>query len=184
MTRRAKGIAVLAVQLVLVLSIAAKYAWERHSCPRVWTRTAQFDPDRPLRGRYLALTLTADACGLPLDKASSQREWMNGRETSDIRSRQWSVFPHAKDGALSAVLADDSHPEEKEILTLRGGMPCRYAALNAPTEFFLSESAKTPFPLAHGEELWAEVTVPPSGPPRPIQLAISDGKNFRILNLH
>ena len=29
----------------------------------------------------------------------------------------------------------------------------------------------------------AEVTVPPSGPPRPIQLAISDGKNFRVLDL-
>jgi hypothetical protein len=37
--------------------------------------------------------------------------------------------------------------------------------------------------LPPGQELWAEVTVPSSGPPRPIQLALSDGKQFHVLNL-
>jgi hypothetical protein len=183
MTTRAKGIAVLVVQLALVLSIAAKYAWERHSCPRVWTRTGQFDPDLPLRGRYIALTLTADACALPRDKANVQHDWKNGHETSDILSWQWSVLPRAKDGALTGILADDARPEEKEVLTLRNGMPCNYGQLNASTEFFISERARQPFPLAPGEQLWVEVTVPPSGPPRPIQLALSDGKIFRVLDL-
>jgi len=27
------------------------------------------------------------------------------------------------------------------------------------------------------------VTVPPSGPPRPVRLAVSDGKEFRVLDL-
>jgi hypothetical protein len=31
--------------------------------------------------------------------------------------------------------------------------------------------------------LWALVTVPPSGPVRPVKLAISDAKGFHVLNL-
>ena len=37
----------LVVQLVLVLSIAEKYVYERKVCPRVWVRTAQIDPNLP-----------------------------------------------------------------------------------------------------------------------------------------
>ena len=33
------------------------------------------------------------------------------------------------------------------------------------------------------QELWAEVTVPRKGPPRPIQLAIKNGTDWRPLNL-
>ncbi len=57
MTQRSRGVVLLVVQLVLVLSIAGKYVYERKVCPRVWVRTAQFDPDLPFRGRYLALRL-------------------------------------------------------------------------------------------------------------------------------
>ncbi|MEO7028255.1 MAG: hypothetical protein ABI147_02500 [Acidobacteriaceae bacterium] len=183
MTIRAKGVAVLAVQLALVLSIAVKYAWERHTCACVWTRAVQFDPEQPLRGRYLALTLIADACALPLDKAEPRNDWRNGRKTSDVGSWQWQVLPRARDGALTAVLADDSRPEDAEALVLRNGVPCSRASLNSTTEFFIAEHAKAPFPLAKGEELWAEVTMPPSGPPRPVRLAVSDGRNFRVLAL-
>ena len=57
MTRRSRGVVVLVVQVVLVLSIAGKYVYERKVCPRVWVRTAQIDPNLPFRGRYLALRL-------------------------------------------------------------------------------------------------------------------------------
>jgi len=45
MTQRNRGLALLAVQLVLVLSIAGKYVYERKACPRVWVRTAKIDPN-------------------------------------------------------------------------------------------------------------------------------------------
>ena len=61
------GLILLLVQLVLVLSVAGKYLYERQTRPRVWTRATQFDPALPLRGRYLALQLLVDACGLPRD---------------------------------------------------------------------------------------------------------------------
>jgi hypothetical protein len=182
MTTRTKGLLVLAVQMALVLSIAAKYAWERHSCPRVWTRAVQFDPNQPVRGRYLALSLYADACSLPPQKlthvfGNTLHGW--GPTNPEV----WDVVLTAKNGNLSAVLADPKNPAEASTLTLPAGHPCQAALLSNQTEFFIAEHAQTPFPLTPGNELWAEVTVPPTGPPRPLRLAISDGKNFHVLNL-
>jgi hypothetical protein len=49
------------------------------------------------------------------------------------------------------------------------------------TEFFIPDTAKPPFPLQKGQELWVEVTVPAAGPPRPIQLALSGSDGFHPL---
>ena len=57
------SIVVLAVQLALVSSIAAKYLYQRRTCPRVWTRTVAVDPEGVMRGRYLALQLVVDGFG-------------------------------------------------------------------------------------------------------------------------
>ncbi|HEY5330822.1 MAG TPA: hypothetical protein VIJ79_13120 [Acidobacteriaceae bacterium] len=183
MTLRTKGLAVLVVQLGLVLSIAAKYAWERHTCPRVWTRATQFDPSEPIRGRYIALRLHASACGLPLGKDDEEYGPNAAGEQAVFHTHSWKVVPAVRDGKLAPVVASEQRPEETQQLTLRSGLPCEFAALSGYTEFFIAEHAKTPFPLAAGEELWAEVTVPPSGPPRPVRLAVSDGRNFRVLDL-
>ena len=56
--------------------------------------------------------------------------------------------------------------------------------LQKTVDYFIPDAAKTPFPLKKGEELWVEVTVPPMGPPRPIQLAISKDGAFTPLALH
>ena len=183
MTLRAKGVAVLVVQLALVLSIAAKYAWERRTCPRVWTRATQFDPIEPIRGRYIALTLHANACGLPPGNEGEDYGPNGTGEQAAFHTHTWKVVPVARDGKLAPVVAGEQRPEETQTLTLRRGLPCEFATLSGYTEFFVAEHAKTPFPLGPGEELWAEVTVPPSGPPRPVRLAVSDGKNFRVLDL-
>ena len=49
------SIALLLIQLALVSSIAAKYIYQRWRCPRAWTRTVAYDPELPMRGRYLAM---------------------------------------------------------------------------------------------------------------------------------
>lgn len=183
MTMRAKGLAVLAVQLLLVLSIAGKYAWERQHCPRIWTRTMQFDPEQPIRGRYLALTLRASACGLSDADALQDYAYTSYTGARKPTEKSWKVVPAVRDGKLAPSLAGDAHPEETQQLVLRNGVPCEAATLSGNVEYFIGEHAQQPFPLKHGEELWAEVTVPPTGPPRPLRLAISDGKNFRVLDL-
>jgi GDYXXLXY protein len=176
MTARGRGLVLLVVQLVLVLSIAAKYVYERKTCPRVWVRTAQIDPNQPFRGRYLALQLAVDACGLPHDAAAS----LGGPGVNLVHTTgwKWRVKPEVRAGKLIAVLAgDDVRPELTQELTQRGER-CDRATLTEFAEYFIGDQAKSPFPLKSNEELWVEVTVPPSGPPRPIQLAMSNGSTF------
>lgn len=183
MTMRAKGVALMVVQLALVMSIAVKYAWERAHCPMVWTRAVQYDPERIIRGRYLALTLRADACGLESGETAQDYGWNSHQEWASFHAQQWKVVPAVRDGKLAPRLAKDDRPEETEQLIQRKDAPCEAATLSEPVEFFVPEHAKGPFPLKPGEELWAEVTVPPSGPPRPVRLAVSDGKSWRVLDL-
>ncbi len=189
MSARRSGLVVLAIQLALVLSIGAKYAWERHHCPMVWTRAERYDPEQPIRGRYLGLYLHASACGLPrqvtygplppphVSQGGRVQEWQNGKVL------MWRVVPAVRDGQLSAKVADETKPGPTQTLTLAPNDPCEYAWLDGTSEFFIPEHAKSPFPLQKGQMLWALVTVPPSGPVRPVKLAISDAQGFHVLNL-
>jgi hypothetical protein len=179
---RRKGVIVLLVQMALVLSIAAKYAWERHSCPMVWTRATQFDPARPLRGRYLALTLGADACGLPASHVGGAFGWNPTHQWSRDAAFQWNVVPAVRNGKLAPQPVSEG-TVGSTLMSQAKDVPCEYASLNEQTEFFVAEHAQTPFPLQQGQELWALVTVPTSGPPRPVRLAVSDAKGFRVLDL-
>ncbi len=49
---------------------------------------------------------------------------------------------------------------------------CDQMRLRQPVNFYIAEHAQSPLPVKQGDELWIEVTVPPKGPPRPIQLAL------------
>ena len=61
MNSLSKGIIVGALQCVLVLSLTGKLFYDRSTCPRVWVKTMPWDPNLPIRGRYLALVLTPDS---------------------------------------------------------------------------------------------------------------------------
>lgn len=168
---------------MLVLSVAAKFAWERHACPMVWTRAAQYNPDLPLRGRYLALTLTADACGLPSVAAMPGWQWgTQGDPPRPRKMRRWQAHLFAREGHLGLAAAPDDQSENALGASLGEGFPCDAARLDEPIDFFVSEKAQLP-PRKPGEDLWVLVTVPPSGPPRPVKLAVSDGRTFRPLDL-
>jgi hypothetical protein len=183
MRRRLAAALLLVVQLALVLSIAGKYLYERRTRPRIWARTAQFDPNAPLRGRYLALHLGIDACGLPHDKehyTQGYQDFNSGKRGPG--TYRWSVSLGVRDGHLLPVLEDHARsPEGILSLTQAENRGCERVPLSEETEFFIPDTAKTPFPLKKGEELWVEVTAPKSGPPRPIQLALSDSSGFHPL---
>ena len=177
MTRRNRDLMLLSVQIVLVVSIAAKYVYERRVYPRVWVRTSPVDLSLPLRGRYLALSLAVNACSLPKDKA----QFMNGYQTTPGFWR-WRVKPEAIASKLVPTLAKDTtRPEDTQDLTLWQNQTCDHATLSDLADYFIGDQAKSPFPLKPGQELWVEVTVPPSGPPRPIQLALKNGSDFKPL---
>ena len=185
MNRTLAAVLLLCVQLGLVLSVAGKYLYERRTCPRVWARAAQFDPGQPLRGRYLALQLAIDACGLPHDTAHFTPGYrdVNAGETGPGTYR-WSVSLGVQDGHLVPSLEELVHsPEGGQYLVQMENRGCERVPLSSETELFIPDTAHPPFPLKKGEELWVEVTVPKSGPPRPIQLALSDANAFRPLRI-
>jgi hypothetical protein len=178
-----RAVLLLAIQAALVLSIAGKYLYERKTCPRVWVRAAQHNPNAPLRGRYLAMQLVVDACALPRDEAYRKR-YADKSATALISTWRWAVRLEVKGGKLVPVLASGTdRPEMTDELTMRGDRPCDRATLSQGVDYYISDTAKSPFPAKKDEELWVEVTVPPMGPPRPIQLAVSKDGVFTPLVL-
>ena len=116
-----KGIVLGVLQCALVFSLTGKLFYDRATCPRIWVKTMRYDPNLPIRGRYLSLMLAPDVGAPYFDRTSNQR----------------------------VVFFVPEHPEEFESRSFRP---------NAP-------------------ELWAEVTIPRQGPPRPIRLGIKkDGQ--------
>src|SRR5713101_8443447 len=91
-----KGITLAVLQLALVASLAAKYAIDRVRFPRVWAQTVAYDPDLPIRGRYLSVRVRVDA-----DRVYGNSELPDGN-----RGNFWSdhrdVYLRAEGGHLVA----------------------------------------------------------------------------------
>jgi hypothetical protein len=144
MKPRHRGIALGVLQCLLVLSVAGKYAWDRERLPRAWVRTGPIDPNLPIRGRYIALQL--EVALTPQATAYQPVE----------------LF--AENGVLKA------RPSSRASGVMVTGGP--HPVLTEAVAYFIPEHAADPANLRPGEELWAEVSVPKSGPPRPIRLGI------------
>jgi hypothetical protein len=169
MTNLQKGLILAVAQLALVASLAAKYAMDRAQLPRVWVQTVPYDPNLPIRGRYISFRLLVST-EYPLENPQNLG-WQ-------LRNVTLSV----KDGHLFADPADHPTGLHVERWTMNnGGEPA--TALTEQLAFFLPEHATDPSFRRPGQELWVEVSVPKSGPPRPIQLAIKQGDTFTPLNL-
>src|SRR5229473_7900302 len=178
MTALQKGLLLGVLQVAIVTSLGAKLAWDRHRLPRGWARVGVYDPNLPIRGRYLALQLDVvcdNAAAAPAAPASPR----------DMRRPQMfnSGYVRGKLRVENGRLASDctSSAEGVEMFRrLRWGQPAT-TNLSEPVLFFLPEHATDPWKQAKGGELWAEVTLPASGPPRPIRLAIKQGDTFTPL---
>ncbi|MBV9073162.1 MAG: hypothetical protein JOZ10_05970 [Acidobacteria bacterium] len=158
-----KSLVVAALQVAIVLSLGGKLMYDRAHRPRVWVRTGSIDPDLPIRGRYMTLNLQVHAEGFkPPANGKNDANWYNWQsvdltvENGDLVAR-----PAAQQSELS--------------LATWGTRPNQTASdlffLWPSVAFFLPEHAEVPR-LKTGDELWAEVTIPRKGPPRPIQLAM------------
>jgi hypothetical protein len=196
LTLSAASLALLIFQLGIVSTVAAKYLYQRWTCPRVWTRAAAIDPQLPMRGRYLALQLTVDGCQSTLPSAKSAnfpRDFSGAVQPGPYALRRNAVDFRAnlkvENNILVAVRpegaeiagAEDSNFGEEVVGT--AGSPCNEMRLASSIDFFIADTAQSPLPLKGGQELWIEVTVPPKGPPRPIQLALKDNGTWKPLDL-
>jgi hypothetical protein len=184
------SLVLLVIQLAIVSSIAAKYLYQRWSCPRVWTRTVVYDPELLMRGRYLSLQLIVDGCQstLPSAEQAAVPRNLDGVPTGNtfsIHADQPVHFPaqlKVEGNKLLAIrIPEDDSRSGGQMVAAWPGSSCEDLRLNEPVNFYIAEDAATPAPVKAGQELWIEVTVPHKGPPRPIQLALKDGGAWRPL---
>ena len=183
------SVVLLIFQLLIVSSIAGKYLWQRWRCPRVWTRAAAIDPDLPMRGRYLSLHLTVDGCQstLPSAKFATFPRDVNGA----IKPGPYVLRPQpvlfsanlkVQNNQLVALrLEGQEDSAAGEEISAAPGAPCNQMQLSDPVDFYIADTVKSPLPLQPNQELWIEVTVPPKGPPRPLQLALKDNGTWKPL---
>jgi hypothetical protein len=144
-----------------------------------------------MRGRYLALELTVDGCQstLPSAKDANFPRDVNGAvQPGPYVLRPQTIDFHANLKVVNNTLVavriegqEDSNAGEEVVGT--ASSPCNQMQLASSTDFFISDTAQSPLPLKPGQELWIEVTVPPKGPPRPMQLALKDNGAWKPLDL-
>jgi hypothetical protein len=182
------SLALLLIQLAIVSLIAAKYLYQRWTCPSVWTRAAAYDPQLPMRERYLSLQLFVDGCQstLPSAKAATFPRDINGAAIRGPYLMRASASFHAdlkvENNRLLAIrIQDDQNGTLGQEVSAWPGSPCEAMRLDAAVDFYIAGHAADPSRLKPGQELWIEVTVPPQGPPRPIQLALKDNGVWKPL---
>jgi hypothetical protein len=170
-----KGIIVGILQVGMVASLGAKLLYDRATKPRVWVRAASYDPDLPFRGRYVSLQVPVEPTFAVVRKERTDAE---GKAHVNYEPNWAFVRLEVKDKKLVAHREDASSPNQVWIDGTTGE-----ARLSRPILFFIPEHVPDPSRVDQGEELWVEVTIPRKGPPRPIQLAVKKGSEWRPLEL-
>jgi hypothetical protein len=163
MTPLTKGLLVGAAQVLLVAGVGARFLFDHAVYQRVWVRTAPVDPDLPVRGRYVSLRAIVDA-------RPPQAVTPDGGATFAARL--------AIENDRLVAIADEAGWQN--VTGARCGRdPCW--TLSRPLAYFIPEGVADPSRREPGEELWVEVTVPPKGAPRPLQLGVKSGGNLEPL---
>lgn len=165
MTRRGAGIALAVVHVALVGALGLKLLADRARLPRAWARTMPYDPSLPIRGRYVRLRLEVPIAPLPADVVAGG----SARVRLEVENGRLRGVPDT--GLRFNVVSVDT-----------AGGSAR-GALAEPVAFFIPEHVPDPSIRPAGEELWAEVTVPAAGPPRPIRLGVLRDSSLTPLDL-
>jgi uncharacterized membrane-anchored protein len=163
-----KGVAVALVQMLLVLLVGAKLYVDRWRYPQVWVETAPYDPELPLRGRYVRLLAVVGVDTTAADTTSGGMWLYRQRGRLEVRGDRLVAVPD----------------EQGRVLFSRGtcrGEEC--VTLTEPLAFFIPEDVPDPSIRGRGEDLWVKVTVPPRGAPRPIELGVRSGGDIEPLRL-
>lgn len=161
-----KGLLLAGLHVALVVSLGAKLIIDRATQPRVWVQAAPFDPNLPIRGRYVRLRLEltpGPGLDFPAPKTVTTPSGSYVRPP-DPQPVQLTV----EDGRLVARPGSESGGIVAEVIDRNG----RRIVLREPVAYFIPEYVPDPSIRAAGEELWVEVTIPRRGGPRPIRLGI------------
>ena len=166
MNALAKGLIVATAQVALTASVGVKFLVDRANYPRVWVETAPYDPDMPIRGRYVSIALVVDAArdAAPVED-TLDREMFNSR--LEVR------------GDRLVAVEDEAG---RHWVTQRSCGAAKCWQLANSVAYFIPEHGADPSRRPAGETLWVEVTVPPTGAPRPLRLGVKKGGELTPLD--
>src|SRR6266850_740468 len=170
MTSRTKGLVVAALHIAIVSTLGAKLVADRATLPRVWAEVAPYDPDLPIRGRYVSLQVKVEPRGFgeQAGQGSSQGNSQAGWD--------WGYGHLSVEGDhLVATRADSGEGHPLRLRTENGRL---VATLTTPVAYFIPEHATD---TSRKDGLMVEVTVPRKGPPRPIRLGVKEGEKITPL---
>jgi hypothetical protein len=163
MTARTKGLIVAAAHVAIVCTLGAKLLADRATLPRVWVEVASYDPDLPIRGRYVRLQIIATPRGF---------------EDSGDQSQAWGWARLSVEG--DRLIATRTEYPTRHFLRIQKQGDRVVATLGTPVAFFIAEHAVDP---SRRPGLMVEVSVPRKGPPRPVRLGIREGGTITPLEL-
>jgi hypothetical protein len=168
MNQLQKGLVFALIQVVFVSSLGAKLLWDRSRLPRGWAAMQGYDPDLPIRGRYMSFTLLVNA-----DRIFSEAAQSQPHPPSAIAA--WNVYLTVENGKIVANPADHFTGLSVAAPTARQGQIL--AALSPPVVYFIPEHATDPLRGRRPGTLFIEATIPRKGSPRPIRLGVQvDGR--------
>jgi hypothetical protein len=183
-----KATVIALIHVAIVCSLGAKLLYDRATRPRVWVKTQNYDPNLPIRGRYVALRPLFDD-----PTPTKLPETKNGpafpRMTYDFMEGTISVV----DGKAIVNRTDGQSGAIRFTRTwdVRNWDPKTWDANTRsvlttwePVLYFIPDTAPNPSALKAGEELWVELTIPRKGPPRPIQLALKSNGKWLPIDIH
>jgi hypothetical protein len=162
MTPAMKGLVLAVLHVLLVCGLGGKLLIDRAIRPRVWVDVAPFDPDLPIRGRYVRLQVLPVARGFT--QAIEQSGWGD-------------ALLSVEEGRLIATRCDSPCGEPVRVRTENGETTI---VLATPVAYFIPEHVPDP---SSRPGLVAEVTVPRKGPPRPIRLGVREGERIIPIDL-
>lgn len=190
-----KAVIVALAQILLITSLGAKLLYDRRTCPQAWFKTQRYDPNLPIRGRYLSLQLGMKDSRTPEEIESKFGNEIRANENQRAKSPLHLRSPFRFGNECGSIAVRDGMPvavfdqsgttwncDNLSFFRLRteGAMSNTSLRLNDAVLFFIPDTAQDPSHLSAGEELWVLATIPRKGPPRPIKLGIKKSGETEI----
>ena len=163
MTTRGAGVVLALFQAGLLLLVGLTFWIERLTAPRLWALAQPVDPNLPIRGRYVSLRLRVPLSGVDTSESTTQSVILQGQ------------------GDRLVAENDGDGERYAGVVIRRDGQTL--VELSEPLALFIPPDVKDPSRRSPSDPLWVEVTLPRSGPPRPIQLGVMRGGRVRPLSL-
>lgn len=174
-----KALIVAVAHVALVASLGGKLLVDRVTRQQAWFQAENYDPDPPIRGRYVNLQLrvkdprsaseTAQKFAGEIKNMESQKghiaNYEFGRECGSIK---------VVNGEPVAVFVENENAyscENLSFLRRRSGDGSTLRLME-PVVYFIPDTAQDPTRLQRGDEMWVLATIPKKGRPRPVALGV------------